>query len=178
MDQKDFERDAIINIQRYLRHLSFHDEHLGERGAIPIDGIWESATEEALMNFQGTRGLPVTGIADRTTWDLLREEYERSVAINSPPAALDIFPRHTEGFAVRVGASGFLAEAVNYLLRELERLYYFRAPLPDGEVFDERSAELVADFQRRNRLPDSGEVDRLTWDAMVIQHNSLLGYEE
>ena len=52
MTPNDFERDAIENIQRYLRHLSFHDDRLGEQGSVPLDGIWDSATRNALIKFQ------------------------------------------------------------------------------------------------------------------------------
>ena len=40
METNDFERDAILNTQTYLRHLTFHDSGLGAKGSVPIDGIW------------------------------------------------------------------------------------------------------------------------------------------
>ena len=179
MTPNDFERDAIFNTQTYLRHLTFHDDRLGERGSVPLDGIWDSATRDALIRFQQTRGLPVTGTVDRTTWDLLKREYDSSVANNSPPAALALFPRYPAGFVIKQGDSGFLAFTVQHLLRELERLYFFpTAPLEPSGNYDQNTANLVKEFQKRNGIPVTGEVDRETWDAMAIQHNLLLEYEE
>ena len=101
MTPNDFERDAILNIQRYLRHLSFHDDSIGESGSIPLDGIWESDTRDAIINFQKSRSLPVTGTVDRQTWNTLKAEYDRSVAKNSPPATLALFPRYPIGFKIK-----------------------------------------------------------------------------
>lgn len=179
MTPNDFERDAIFNTQTYLRHLTFHDDRLGERGSVPLDGIWDSATRDALIRFQQTRGLPVTGTVDRATWELLKAEYDKSVAMNSPPTSLALFPRYPAGFVIKQGDSGFLAFTVQHLLRELERLYFFpTAPLEPSGNYDQNTANLVKEFQKRNGIPVTGEVDRETWDAMAIQHNLLLEYEE
>lgn len=179
MTPNDFERDAIENIQRYLRHLTFHDDQLGEQGSVPIDGIWDSATRDALIKFQQSRGLPVTGTVDRATWGVLKAEYDASVAENSPPAMLSLFPRYPAGFIIKQGDRGYLAATVNFLLSQLERLYFF-PKLPDegSNIYGEDTAALVRDFQKRNSIPVTGNVDRETWDAMAVQHNLLLEYEE
>ncbi len=179
MTPNDFERDAIFNIQTYLRHLTFHDERLGARGSVPLDGIWDSATRNALIEFQKSRGLPVTGSVDRTTWELLKAEYDKSVAMNSPPTSLALFPRHPTGFVIKQGDRGYLTFTVQHLLRELERLYFFpTAPIEPSGNYDQNTADLVREFQKRNGIPVTGQVDRETWDAMAIQHNLLLEYEE
>ena len=177
METNDFERDAILNTQTYLRHLTFHDSGLGAKGSVPIDGIWGSATRDALIRFQRSRGLPATGTVDRATWELLKSEYDASVAENSPPASLDLFPRYPVGFSVKLGDRGFLVDTVQYLIEQLERLYYFPDFTASG-VYDEQTEAYIRDFQRRNRIPSTGEVNRETWDAMAIQHNLLLEYEE
>ncbi len=177
MTPNDFERDAILNIQRYLRHLSFHDDSLGEQGQVPLDGIWESDTRNAIIRFQQSRGLPVTGTVDRKTWDLLKAEYDKSVAENSPPVSLSLFPRYPIGFTIKKGDTGFLTDTVQYLLEQLERLYFFPNYRASG-TFDDLTEAYVRDFQRRNLINPTGEVDRETWDAMAIQHNLLLEYEE
>jgi len=177
MATNDFERDHIRNTQRYLRHLSFHDARLGEAGAVPIDGIWNTATRDALMKFQQSRGLRVTGRVDRATWEILKAEYDRSVAENSPPAKLGLFPRYPQGFVLKSGDVGFLVTAVQYILGELERLYSF-PEITISNVYDDATAAIIRDFQRRNGIKVTGEVDRETWDALAVQHNLLLEYEE
>lgn len=173
-DENIFERDAIRDIQTYLRQLSFHSEGIGD---VPIDGIWDSATRDALIEFQRENGLQPTGTVDRETYDILKREYDRSVALNSPPARLDLFPRSPLGYAVSMGDSGILVEAVQYMLSELERLYTLPEIKRSG-VYDTATEEAVKFFQERNGISPTGRVDRETWDAMAVQHNLLDKYNE
>lgn len=170
MAEKQNEREAIRNIQKYLRHLSYHDESINP---VPIDGIWESDTSRAVAAFQKNNGLPVTGTVDRTTWDALKTAYDESVAMNSPPAALELFPRSPQDYSLGIGDRGFLNDTVQYILGELSSIYYFPS-FRVSDVYNDKTAEAVRDFQRRNAIYPSGRVDRETWDAMTIQHNILL----
>ncbi len=170
----EYERDAILNIQRYLRHLSFHD---GDISPVPLDGIFDRETRESLIAFQESRGLPITGVVDRDTWERLKEDYERSAALNSPPVNLSVFPRYPRGYALTVGEKSYLSAIVQHMLDELERVYLFPA-LSDSGIYDEINADNVREFQLRNNIPVSGEVDRETWDALAVQYNLLSGYSE
>ena len=174
MENNPFERDAIRNIQTYLRHLSYHSDDIPP---VPIDGIWESATRDAILAFQRKNGRDTTGTVDRETWDLLKKQYDESVARNSPPAALELFPRRPADFSIGLGDRGFLVDTVQYLLEQLSRVYYIPSPSLSGE-YDRATFDTVRDFQMRNNISPSGRVDRETWDAMVIQHNILLNYDE
>lgn len=171
MQRYIFENDAVRMLQTYLRHLSYHD---GSLPAVPIDGIFDSATRSALSEYQRTRALPVTGSADRETFDRLRDEYLESLAKRSPPEAVELFPRAPEDFAIREGDGGFLASAVIYMLGELSALYGFGEEIFTSRVFDGAVAEALREFQKKNFLFPSGAVDRATWDALAAQHNYLL----
>ncbi len=170
----DFERDAILNIQRFLRHLSFHD---GDISPLPLDGIYDRETRESVASFQESRGLPVTGIVDRETWERLREEYERSVALNSPPVSISVFPRLPREYAIGLGEESYLSMVVQHMLDALERVYLFPS-LSNSGIYDEITAGNIREFQLRNGILESGEVDRETWDALAVQYNLLSGYSE
>ena len=170
MAEKQNEREAILNIQKYLRQLSYHDEDINP---VPIDGIWESDTARAVATFQEKNGLRVTGTVDRATWEALKQAYDRSVAQNSPTVPIFLFPRMPQDYSLGIGDMGFLNNAVQYMLYELSSIYFF----PNFEistVYNEKTAEIVRDFQKRNSIAPSGRVDRETWDAMATQHNILL----
>ena len=173
-EENIFEGDAIRDIQTYLRHLSFHSDNIGD---VPIDGIWDSATRDALIEFQKENGLEPTGTVDRATYDILKREYDRSIALNSPPARLDLFPRSPAGYVISDGETGILVETVQYILSELERLYTLPEIKRSG-VYDSATANAVKYFQERNGIDPTGKVDRETWDALAVQHNLLDKYNE
>ena len=66
-------QDAIFNLQKYLRAISFADKRVSRP---PLDGIFDSATEDAVRSFQASRGLNANGIVDRMTWDAIYDEYK------------------------------------------------------------------------------------------------------
>ena len=61
------EREAISKLQKYLRRLSQFDNDIR---LVPIDGIYEEDTRLAVLEFQQKYGLPLTGVADRATWNM------------------------------------------------------------------------------------------------------------
>ena len=89
MPQYETEAQAIQNLQTYLRQLSYHD---GSIKAPPIDGIFDTDTRQSLMDFQASKDLPQTGVADQALWELLYATYRTSLAQNSPPVRMEIFP--------------------------------------------------------------------------------------
>lgn len=168
----DFERDAIMQIQTYLRHLSFNHSDIPPT---PLDGIWDRETREAVVAFQVANDLAPTGVVDRETWDKLKAEYDKSVALNSPPVRLDLFPRQPKGYSLKIGEKSFLAVAVQHMIDELEKIYLFPT-LSSSGAYDEVTAANIREFQARNRIPVTGEVDRETWDALAVQFNLLDTY--
>ena len=170
MPEKQNEREAILNIQKYLRQLSYHDERINP---VPIDGIWESDTARAVATFQSQNGLSVTGTVDRATWDALKAAYDESVAQNSPPQPIYLFPRMPQDYSLGIGESGFLNDAVQYMLSELSSIYFF-PNFKINDIYNENTADAVRDFQKRNSINPTGRVNRETWDALAVQHNILV----
>ncbi len=167
--QNELEQNAIMTIQTYLRQLSFHNEDIPP---VPLDGIYESETRRSVIAFQNANSLSPTGIVDRETWDRLREEYENSVALNSPPVRIDVFPRTPRDYGISIGEKSYLSAIIQHMLDELERVYSF-SELSDSGIYDEINAANVREFQARNNIPVTGEVNRETWDAMALQYNLL-----
>ena len=165
MPQKPFETEAITNLQRYLLQLSYFDDRIPP---VPIDGIFDTATEEALRAFQSVAGLPVTGRGDATTWDALYLAYLESLAANGLPEPVYIFPRFPETYSVGLGDEGLLISAIRYLLRELMIDYGGGfEELPLLGTFDTATQGAVERFQSLHGLPVTGRVDRATWNALA-----------
>lgn len=161
-------RPEVQNLQRYLRQLAFFEEGIG---LPPVDGIFERDTEQSLRDFQASRGLPVTGSADRRTWELLYEAYRASLSDNSPPRGVDFYSRNPKGQKLGRGREGFDVAVVQYMLRELSQLYTGLEEITLNGVYDVPTEAAVRIFQEKNFIPPTGEVDLLTWNSLADQYN-------
>ncbi len=164
--------EAVENLQRYLRQLSFFEASIPE---VPIDGIFDEATAGALRSYQRTRGLPVTGTATRDTWDGLYADYRASLAENSPPRSIAVFPIEPYTYTLSEGDIGFPVTAVQYMLRELHQVYRDLGDVEVTGIYNDETARAVRIFQQKNRLRETGLVDPLTWNTIADQYNTLFG---
>ena len=160
-----YETQAIFNLQRYLRQLSRFDPDIP---SVDEDGIFGEETERSLMAFQRKYGLPITGTADPETWARLFNEHLASVEARTRPDPVFIFPRFPPDYSVGRGDKNIYVAVIQILLRDIIILYGLDAeffPI-DGE-FGELTEGAVRDFQRIQRLPENGRVDRVTWNRLV-----------
>ena len=169
MPQYPNERPAVENLQRYLRQLSYHQPIPPP----PIDGIYAEDTEKALRAFQGLYGLPTTGRADSATWDSLYAAYRASIAKNSPPRPVYLFPLGMPDFILAPQSTGFLVAALQYMLRELSAVYTASEEVAISGSYNAHTEAAVRDFQSRNGLLPDGSVNLATWNAITDQYNSL-----
>ena len=169
MPNRPNETQAIENLQRYLRMLSYEEERII---APPADGIFSSDTQEAIRAFQALNGLEVTGIADFETWELLYASYRSAMARNSPPRTVALFPRNPNGYTLSRGAKGIEVRVLQHMLSELSFDFIELDGLEVNGIFDEPTEVATAAFQRRNVLKETGEVDKTTWNAIADLYNT------
>ncbi|MBE6589383.1 MAG: hypothetical protein E7643_04320 [Ruminococcaceae bacterium] len=174
MPQYRNESAATENLQRYLRQLSYHNPAIF---APPIDGVFGSDTARSLRDFQGAYGLPVTGSADRRTWDVLYAAYRASRTEHTQPRSVAILPFLTTPVLITQGSHSFAVTVLQHMLRELSALY---TELEEVEItggYDDITYNAVKLFQKKNRLPESGITDVSTWNAVTDQYNMLFASE-
>lgn len=158
------EQQAVRNLQRYLRQLALVEGVLPE---LPVDGVYDSETRRAVSMFQQGNGLPVTGLADRETWDAIYAAYLISAAQTAKPIPLDVFPRMPTSYVIRADAVGFEVMAVQYILNEV-LLFYDNSPeLNISGRYDAQTGDAVRTFQGYAALPQTGEVDMETWNRLA-----------
>ena len=165
------EREAITNLQTYLRQLSYFDDGIN---APPTDGIFDSETEKSVRDFQTKYGLSPSGVADKETWDLIYKAYLDSIKENSLPEKVSFFPV-INNYELELNDSWFLVELLQYMLEELRYEYDNFGSLVRSGIYDSETESAVKDFQKRNMLEETGKVDKETWNAITRQfnHNSL-----
>ena len=165
--------DARRNLQKYLRQLAYFDSDIP---FVPIDGNKGSRTTEALRAYQARRGLPVTGVADQETWEALYEDYLISLEEEAPPAGISPFPSEPKDYALKIGAEGFAVSAVQHMLEEIS-VFFPITPIEVTGIYDDATRDAVSEVQVRYLLPVTGEVDKLTWNALVRLYDSAHLYQ-
>jgi len=132
---------AVREVQQLLR----------DRGFDPgsIDGVFGARTRAAVVNFQRSRNLSVTGIVDVTTWQALGRQCQ--------VPGVSVCP------TIGPGTRG---SAVRFLQSLLERLNYAPGPIDGIYGADTRAAVLA--FQANNNIPTTGVVDQATWNALGV----------
>lgn len=170
MNNQPNKSSAVQNLQQYLRQIAYEESNIP---APPIDGIFESQTTEALKEYQRSRGLAATGRADLETWERLYADYRASLAYNSPPRRIALFPIDPQGYMLTLGSVGFVVSALQHMLRELHHSYSALSDVIMTGVYDEQTQAAVKSFQSLNKLPEDGGVGLLTWNEIADQYNLL-----
>lgn len=159
---------AILNLQTYLRQLSYDTPGMTQP---PVNGVFGFATQRALEEFQASRDLPVTGVADQRTWELLYAGYRASLSANAPRVRMDIFPRTAAGATLEVGSRGFAVMAVQQMLQNLEAQYGTIGAVEITGNFTPETERSVKAFQSCNGFPPTGIVTEAVWDSLAAQYN-------
>lgn len=164
MEQPITKPQAIRNLQRYLRRLSFDSPTIPR---VPIDGIFESATEDAVKAFQAEYGLPVTGRADKRTWDRLYLEFLRVEEKNDRTPILHLFPTAPPNYVLEEGEESLTVMFLQIFLRELGIIYDAFEDMEITGRYDAPTAQNVRIFQEASLLPITGKVDLVTWNRIL-----------
>ncbi len=158
------QKQAITNLQQYLRQLSYFDDDIPP---IAITGEWNNETQAALTAFQRKNRLPPTGRADEQTWNLLFSQYSNSLNENSPPSSVPFFSRIPRNDSLGVGDIGFVVAVIQYMLNEISILYDLPDTIEIDGNYGDNTERAVTEFQKRNLFPQTGRVDKRTWDRLV-----------
>ena len=143
-------------------------------GTIPIvnpDGIFDATTQQAVRAFQQEYDLPVTGIADETTFNKIVEVYriaqELIVLAQSPvihyPVSLNISPEQSHPHI-------YLAQAMFTAIHN--EFPEFRALDLTGTL--DRNTEFnIRLLQERAGFPATGVMDKATWNRLNLLYRIL-----
>ena len=160
---------ATRNIQRYLRRLSYENESIPRP---PIDGIFDTATEDSLKAFQRIYELAPTGRADRVTFDTLFRAYLSAQAKTDRSQTLDVFPKTPRDHVIDIGERSLTVSVLQLILGELTAVFDVLEFYEATGIYDESTAENVRRFQRLSRLPITGKVDLVTWNRILRDYSN------
>ena len=164
---ESFIEQPIRSLQTMLRVIAEDDDSLP---TIVPDGIYGKQTIAAVSAFQQKYGIPITGITDNNTWDTIAAIYKDAIVRIGKAEPIEILLEPNEVF--RAGdRSPYI-----FLLQSMLTQLSLDAPSiirPDHTgILDESTAEAIIAFQKIADLPETGELDRITWKYLV-KHFSL-----
>lgn len=166
------EENAIRNIQRYLRQLSYFEPTIGN---IIIDGIYRTSTRNGVSAYQRIKGFEVTGVTDRKTWDALYSDYLKCLDRNSSGDSISPFFDLPNDYELVLGASNALVRLIELMLEEISSVYTILAGTFEvNGVFDSDKQNAISEYQKINRLSVTGNIDKQTWDRLASDYNLIL----
>lgn len=161
---ESFIGQSVRSLQMMLRVLSEDDHRLPT--VIP-DGIYGPDTMQAVSAFQRLYDLPVTGVTDQPTWETVVNAYEPALIRIDKAQPIEIVM--DPGKVFRRGESSPYIYLLQSMLTQLSNDHPV-IPRPDHSgVLDSGTADAVSAFQRLSSLPETGEVDKITWKHLVHQ---------
>ena len=158
-------------VQYYLSIIAYFN---GSLQPVPLSGIFDSATVDAVERFQAFYGLPVTGIVDNDTWNTISRIYTETVAS---------LPEGYQGENAKLYPGYFLSEGmrdqnVTDLQTYLNLIGRNISAIPEIPVtgyYGSQTENAVSIFQQLYALPVSGAVGPVTWYAIAREYDALVG---
>ena len=166
---ESFIAQPVRSLQTMLRVLGEDDERL--KKVVP-DGFYGDQTRNAVYHFQRSHGIAPTGVTDQSTWDAIYAEYEPAQIRLLPAEPLQIILE--PGQVIRKGEENAYLYVVQAVLITLADSYSsITAPHVTG-LLDAPTSDAIASFQYLSGLPQTGELDKVTWKQMA-RHYTLAG---
>ncbi len=140
--------------------------------SVDINGILNTQTRSAIMAFQQTYGLPITGFIDEQTWNAMYNAVS-GILDTLPAAAISLPTLLWPGTVLKVGSEGpevyLIQQYLSYIASVLEGI---TLPEPDG-IYGAETERAVREFQRFFGINETGEVNQYTWDRIVLIYRNL-----
>ncbi len=159
----------VKTLQYYLSIIAYFNSDLQP---VPLDGVFNSQTVEAVERFQAFYGLPVTGIVDNDTWNTIDRIYIETVAALPPGYEGDnakLYP----GYFLTNGIRGQNVTDLQTYLSLIGKNIPEIPEIPITGYFGDQTEEAVRTFQRLFGIPVSGEVGPVTWYQIALQYDFL-----
>ena len=162
---ESFVSQPVRSLQTMLRVIG---EDQGNSITLIPDGFYGTQTRNAVSRFQQDRGIPSTGVADENTWQRIVAEYPDALTRVGPAEPLQLILNPGQVLKKDEGHPYlFLIQA---MLTALAEAYGSISAPPMTGILDLATADAISSFQQLSLLPDTGEVDKITWKHLALQY--------
>lgn len=160
------EYTPIHDLQTMLRTV------LPKRG-LGRDGIYGSETKDAVKQFQKTSGLPESGETDQNTWDTLVKAYDHALVLLAEAEPLNIVLQPNQ--VLERGSTNLHLYLVQAMLNALSHFYYDMPICGVTGILDDSTSRTLKWLQKAADLPETGELDKQTWQHLAKQYRLMVG---
>ena len=140
------------------------------------DGIFGTATQNAVTAFQRIFNLTPDGIVGKATWYRIVYLYTGLLRLSELDSEGQRLYGRTLEYpdAISFGNRGEKVFTLQYLLAVVS-LFYPQIPVVEQDgVFGEQTLEAVKAFQREARLPEDGIVGAITWNRLYDTYKGIV----
>ena len=139
---------------------------------VPQDGLYDAETMRAVEEFQRQHQLPVTGRADRDTWNAIfqahgrcKQSQERALAI--APFGSGGVRKISEESSAEIGMLQAMLCAVSQCVSNVQAV-------PLSMTYDQSTAQQMQSIRRLHNLPEKDELDTAAWNALVAMYHEAI----
>lgn len=161
----------VRTVQYYLSVIAYFNQALEP---VPINGLFDSGTVDAVERFQAFYGLPVTGIVDNDTWNTISRIYTETVAA-LPEGYQGSNAKLYPGYFLTVGMRNQNVTDLQTYLSEIGKNIAAIPQIPVTGFYGEQTENAVSEFQRLYGIPVSGAVGPVTWAQIAREYDALQG---
>lgn len=159
-------KKEIYEFQYMLRKIA---QVTGDIPVIIPDGIYGEETRDVVRDIQRRNALAPTGEVDEQTWNAIFQLYQES--IYSVSAGEPIYPFKDPSYNSEAGEKSDMIVLVQLILSALSVIYDDFEDIAITGVNDEKTIDAVKRFQGYNGLPQTGILNKRTWDAAAKNFN-------
>ena len=161
---------GVRTIQYYLNIIAYFNPDLNPP---PLDGIYGPETTAAVKQFQQYYGLPVTGVLNTATWNVLNRIYSETVEF-LPEGYSGDYGKLYPGYFFSEGMSGENVRDLQTYLALIGRNFEAIPEIPVTGYFGTQTRDAVIAFQNAFGIPANGAVGPITWNTIVQQYDFLV----
>ena len=138
---------------------------------IPVDAVFGTATDAAVRAFQSIFSLTVDSIVGRATWYTIVMLYTAVLKLGELQSLGQTFYGYSWEYPEQIlpGEQGAKVTHLQYMLSVVSQFNSAVQEPPVSGVFGDTTTQAVTTFQRAYGLPETGTVDRTTWDSIYSQ---------
>lgn len=162
--EESFVEQPVRSLQTMLRVIAEDDPSLPI--VIP-DGIYGPSTMIAVTAFQRREGIPITGIVDEGTWTQIVAAYEPALVRVGKAEPIEILLE--PGQVILVGERSPYIYLTQGMLAQLSHDHVDIIFPGLSGVLDEVTSDSLKGFQNLAGLPQTGTLDRVTWQQLARQ---------